>query len=78
MPLALLDAIAGIDGAYTLLSWFGDGIFWLFSPTRRSKVRARWAERGRLFKYGQVISWLVALFIFVVSILFVVAAWVVR
>jgi len=78
MPLALLDALTGIDAIANVLWWFTDGILWLFSPTRRAKVRARWAERGRLYKYGQIVSWWLVLFIVATITLFIAAAFVVR
>jgi len=78
MPLAFLDALTGMDAIASVLWWFTDGILWLFSPDRRAKVRARWAERGRLYKYGQILSWWLVLFIVTVITLFIAAAFVVR
>jgi len=75
---ALLDGLAALDGAQVILSWFADGLFWVFSPARRVAVRARWVERGRLYKYGQVLSWWFVLFLAVLLVLFILAAFTVR
>jgi len=75
---ALLDGLSALDGAQVILSWFADGLFWVFSPARRAAVRARWVERGRLYKYGQVLSWWFVLFLAVLLVLFILAAFIVR
>jgi len=75
---ALLGGLAALDGAQVILSWFADGLFWVFSPARRVAVRARWVERGRLYKYGQVLSWWFVLFLAVLLVLFILAAFTVR
>jgi len=78
MISALLDGLAALDGGQLILSWFADGLFWVFSPARRAAVRGRWVERGRLYKYGQVLSWWLVLFLAILLVLFLLAAYTVR
>ena len=61
MVSALLDAVFFLDVLGRVTAWFVDGVFWLFSPTRRAQIRSHWAICGRLYKYIQVISWFLAL-----------------
>ena len=78
MPLTLLDGVAIADFASQILAWFADGIFWGFSAVRRQQIRIRWAERGSLYEYAQVLSWWLALLALAVLVLFVSAAFSIR
>jgi hypothetical protein len=70
MLSAILDGLALFDGIATCLRWFGDGLLWLLSPTRRIQIRSTWAARGLMYKYAQVMSWFVALFVALLLCLF--------
>ena len=74
MVSELLDGFALFDGLLTGLRWFGDGLFWLVSPIRRSEIRNRWAARGLMYKYAQVLSWFAVFFALSLGILFLLAA----
>ena len=74
MLSAIFDSAALVDGVATGFRWFADGLLWLISPARRTRIRSNWSARGRLYKYTQVGSWLVALFVACLLCLFLVAA----